>query len=146
MGDTRESELIQFITFINNLEPIEFSGIAKILCVALCDEEGKVRPYVDVLSDLIDNFCSIGRRQRREIFKLLKRVEKEKGLILDQKKTYAMKEYSSSALMVASALGGLFGSLGISTLMSLVDITRINRGEDPIFTREITDRYRVKIG
>ena len=44
-----DKELIQFITYINNLEPIEFTGIAKILCVSVftdnAEEEKKVRKY-----------------------------------------------------------------------------------------------------
>lgn len=78
MGDTLEKELIEFITIINRLEPVEFAGIVKILCVALADYSGKVRPYEEILSDLIDNFCKIGRRQRREIIKLLRQVKKDR--------------------------------------------------------------------
>ena len=79
MGNTKDRELISFITYINRLEPIEFSGIVKILCVALADESAKVRPYEDILSDLIDNFCSIGYRQRKKILRLLKNIEKDRA-------------------------------------------------------------------
>lgn len=79
MGDARDKELISFITYINRLEAVEFSAIVKILCVALADENAKVRPYEDILSDLIDNFCNIGRRQRKEILRLLKNVEKDRA-------------------------------------------------------------------
>lgn len=78
MGDTRERELIQFITYINNLETTEFAGIVKILCVAFTNDGKTVRPYEEILSDLIDNFCNLGKRQRREIMKLLRQVEKDR--------------------------------------------------------------------
>ena len=88
-----DKELIQFITYINNLEPIEFTGIAKILCVSVfadnAEEEKKVRKYEDILSDLMDNFCLLGRRQRREVFKLLRQVEKDRvkeKTLLEKKK------------------------------------------------------------
>lgn len=88
-----DKELIQFITYINNLEPIEFNGIAKILCVSIftdnTKEKKKIRKYEDILSDLMDNFCLLGRRQRKEIFKLLKQVEKDRikeKTLLEKKK------------------------------------------------------------
>lgn len=68
----------EFIKLISKLEPIEFIGIARILCVDIMDEANKTpRDFEDILSDVVVKFNSLARKQRRDILKVLRKVEKE---------------------------------------------------------------------
>lgn len=70
--------LVEFIELIPTLEPVEFLGLAKILCTNTVDENMKARPFEDILSDMIDRFLLTGRRQRKDIIKVMKNAKKEK--------------------------------------------------------------------
>ena len=70
--------LLEFIELIPTLEPVEFLGLAKILCTPTVDENMESRPFEDIFSDMIDRFLSTGRRQRKDIIKILKNANKEK--------------------------------------------------------------------
>ena len=68
----------KFINLLLKLEPVEIIGLARILCVDIIDKENKeIRDFYYILNDIIDKFNMIGRKQRREILSILKRVEKE---------------------------------------------------------------------
>lgn len=70
--------LIEFINLVPTLEPVEFLGLTKILCTSAVDEDMNPRPFEDILSDMIDRFVSTGRRQRKDILKVMKNAKKEK--------------------------------------------------------------------
>ena len=71
----KKNELIELIT---KLEPVEFIGLARILCVDIINEEDKTtRDFYDILNDIIDKFNTLARKQRREILSVLRRVKKE---------------------------------------------------------------------
>lgn len=70
--------LIEFINLVPTLEPVEFLGLAKILCTSTVDEDMNPRPFEDILNDMIDRFVSTGRRQRKDILKVLRNAKKEK--------------------------------------------------------------------
>lgn len=70
--------LLKFIELIPTLEPVEFLGLAKILCTTTVDENMEPRPFEDIFEDMIDKFLSVGRRQRKDIIKVLKNAKKEK--------------------------------------------------------------------
>lgn len=70
--------LIEFINLVPTLEPIEFLGLAKVLCTNTVDEDMAPRPFEDILSDMIDRFISTGSRQRKDILKVMKNAKKEK--------------------------------------------------------------------
>lgn len=71
----KKNELIELIT---KLEPVEFIGLARILCIDIINEEDKTtRDFYDVLNDIVNKFNTLARKQRREILSVLKRVKKE---------------------------------------------------------------------
>lgn len=71
----KKNELIELIT---KLEPIEFIGLARVLCVDIINKEDKTtRDFYDVLNDIVNKFNTLARKQRREILSVLRRVKKE---------------------------------------------------------------------
>lgn len=71
----KKNELMELIT---ELEPVEFIGLARVLCVDIINEEDKTtRDFYDILNDIIDKFNTLARKQRREILSVLRRVKKE---------------------------------------------------------------------
>ena len=71
----KKNKLIELIT---ELEPVEFIGLARVLCVDIINEEDKTtRDFYEVLNDIIDKFNTLARKQRREILSILRRVKKE---------------------------------------------------------------------
>lgn len=71
----KKNELMELIT---ELEPVEFIGLARVLCVDIMNEEDKTtRDFYDILNDIIDKFNTLARKQRREILSVLRRVKKE---------------------------------------------------------------------
>lgn len=71
----KKNKLIELIT---ELEPVEFIGLARVLCVDIINEEDKTtRDFYDMLNDIIDKFNTLARKQRREILSVLRRVKKE---------------------------------------------------------------------
>ena len=71
----KKNKLIELIT---ELEPVEFIGLARVLCVDIINEEDKTtRDFYDVLNDIVNKFHTLARKQRREILSVLRRVKKE---------------------------------------------------------------------
>ena len=71
----KKNKLIELIT---ELEPVEFIGLARVLCIDIINKEDKTtRDFYDMLNDIIDKFNTLARKQRREILSVLRRVKKE---------------------------------------------------------------------
>ena len=71
----KKNELIELIT---KLEPVEFIGLARVLCVDIINKEDKTTSdFYDVLNDIVNKFNTLARKQRREILSVLRRVKKE---------------------------------------------------------------------
>ena len=71
----KKNELIELIT---KLEPIEFIGLARVLCVDIINEEDKTtRDFYDILNDIVNKFHTLARKQRREILSVLRKVRNE---------------------------------------------------------------------
>lgn len=71
----KKNELMELIT---KLEPVEFIGLARILCIDIINEEDKTtRDFYDILNDIVNKFNTLARKQRREILSVLRRVKKE---------------------------------------------------------------------
>ena len=68
----------EFINLIKYLEPVEFIGLARILCVDIINKEDKTaRDFYDVLNDMVNKFNTLARKQRREILSVSKKVRNE---------------------------------------------------------------------
>ena len=74
----------EFFQLIKQLEPVEFIGLARILCVELINKETKQnRDFFEVFEDIINKFDTVGRKQKREILKVLRKVGKENARTKD---------------------------------------------------------------
>ena len=74
----------EFFQLIKQLEPVEFIGLARILCIELINKETKQnRDFFEVFKDIINKFDTIGRKQKREILKVLRKVGKENARTKD---------------------------------------------------------------
>lgn len=73
-----EKQFNQFLELILTLEPVEFIGLARILCIDLMSDDKKSRDFYDILKDMLDKFPTLGRKQRREIISVLKQNKKGK--------------------------------------------------------------------
>ena len=64
----------KFILEISKLEPIEFLGVAKVFNIDLFEdnEQKTPRKFEIVMSEIIDKFITLSRRQRRTIMKMIK--------------------------------------------------------------------------
>ena len=66
---------------VTKMEPLEFAGLAKLLGVAIVEDnpdkeaEQKVVPrsFTDVFADVMAKFDKLGRSKKREIIKLVKK-------------------------------------------------------------------------
>ena len=68
----------EFINLIKYLEPVEFIGLARVLCVDIINKENKTaRDFYDVLNDMVNKFNTLARKQRREILSVLRKVRNE---------------------------------------------------------------------
>ena len=69
-----EKNLEKFMLEISKLGPIEFLGLAKIFNIELFEDEGEKQPrdFEAVLSEVLDKYIQLSRRQRRTIMKLIK--------------------------------------------------------------------------
>ena len=71
----KKNKLIELIT---ELGPVEFIGLARVLCIDIINKEDKTaRDFYEVLNDIVDKFNTLARKQRREILSVLRRVKKE---------------------------------------------------------------------
>ena len=64
-------EVEKFIQLLGKMEVVEFAGIAQILKVKVVEDD-KPRKFEDVFNEIIDNFLKLNRRQRRNLFKIMK--------------------------------------------------------------------------
>ena len=69
-----EKNLEKFMLEISKLEPIEFLGLTKIFNIDLFsdEEEKNPREFEIILSEILDKYISLSRKQRRTIMKLVK--------------------------------------------------------------------------
>ena len=74
----------EFIYALAKCDIPSFLGVAKILCVKvdtmregadkdnLTKEDIEIRPFEDVVADMIDRFDSLGRNERRQIYEIVR--------------------------------------------------------------------------
>ena len=74
----------EFVYALAKCDIPSFLGVAKILCVKvdtmregadkdnLTKEDIEIRPFEDVVADMIDRFDSLGRNERRQIYEIVR--------------------------------------------------------------------------
>lgn len=67
------SKITFLLTGFSKLNAIELIGIARLLCVDIMEKEkDEMRPFEDILVDMITNYTTAARKSRRTIDKVLK--------------------------------------------------------------------------
>lgn len=67
------SKITFLLTGFSKLNAIELIGMARLLCVDIMKKEkDKMRPFEDILADMIVNYATAARKSRRTIDKVLK--------------------------------------------------------------------------
>lgn len=61
----------EFLSLISKLDPIQFLGLCRIMCVQVAIEK-EPRQFDNIFNDVITKFPTLGRKQRRDIIKVLK--------------------------------------------------------------------------
>ena len=74
----------EFVYALAKCDIPSFLGVAKILCIKveamregadkdnLTKEDIEIRPFEDVVADMIDRFDSLGRNERRQIYEIVR--------------------------------------------------------------------------
>lgn len=64
----------KFILEVSKLEPIEFFGLTKVFNIELVEDDDKKTPrkFEEVLSEILDKYIRLSRKQRRTITKMVK--------------------------------------------------------------------------
>lgn len=105
--EVSSEELLRFTQALVELEPLEFLGVLKMLCVEVREPTGgsnagapetnstpglaaqigksKARPFEILLSEAMDVYIKLGRKQRQELAVLLYDVRAEKQKIKTEK-------------------------------------------------------------
>lgn len=67
------SKITFLLTGFSKLNAIELIGMARLLCVDIMEKEkDEMRPFEDILVDMITNYTTAARKSRRTIDKVLK--------------------------------------------------------------------------
>lgn len=67
------SKITFLLTGFSKLNAIELIGMARLLCVDIMKKEkDEMRPFEDILTDMIVNYATAARKSRRTIDKVLK--------------------------------------------------------------------------
>ena len=61
----------EFLSLISKLNPVQFLGLCRIMCVQVAIEK-EPRQFDNIFNDVITKFPTLGRKQRRDIIKVLK--------------------------------------------------------------------------
>ena len=76
----------EFVYALAKCDIASFLGVAKILCVKvdalregankdnLTKEDIEIRPFEDVVAEMIDKFDSLGRTQRKELYDIVRKA------------------------------------------------------------------------
>ena len=62
----------KLLTLIIKMDPIQFTGMARILNVPLVGDEQQPRDFTDVLSDCLEHFSHLSRDAKRNLLSILK--------------------------------------------------------------------------
>lgn len=63
----------KFAKEVLKMEPINFFGIAKLMCVQVSLEgETSLRPVEDIIADIFNKFAELSNKKQKEILKLCK--------------------------------------------------------------------------
>lgn len=67
-----ERRLNKFASFLVKLEPVEFIGVARILCVELMNKEKQPKDFWDIFREMLEKFPQIPKSQQKQLLGVLK--------------------------------------------------------------------------
>lgn len=67
-------ELIRFVARVMSLKPLELNGLLRIMCIAPSREKHTKSPE-EIISEVIDGYIELGKKQRKELNELLIQVK-----------------------------------------------------------------------
>ena len=77
IDELKETIEQKFMRALIKLEPQEFIGVCRIFKVRLLEEDKKTaRDFIDIFSDLIENYSKANRERKREALKIVKEATK----------------------------------------------------------------------
>lgn len=76
-------ELNEFLTLVVRLEPIEFMGLAQVLCADISDED---LAFDELLEQMMDGLERASHKTRRDILKVMRQASEEKSAPLSRLK------------------------------------------------------------
>lgn len=75
----KDKGIKEVMDMMARLETIEFIGLARLLKVSLVQENDEdIRPFADIVEDMLVSYNKQNRKRRREIFKMLKNATKNR--------------------------------------------------------------------
>ena len=77
-----QKAVLEFLTLLNQLEPVEMAAISKILCVKLAGENGETKEGKVIVEEIVRSFSLLGRKQRRELIKVMRQAAKCKDKVV----------------------------------------------------------------
>ena len=69
---SKEKNFQDFLSAVSKLEPVEYCGLCKVLCVPMVDENKEAISFDETLEQVIDKFLRMSRKPRRQLMKVLK--------------------------------------------------------------------------
>ena len=69
---SKEKNFQDFLSAVSKLEPAEYCGLCKILCVPMVDENKEAIPFDATLEQVMERFLTMNRKPRRQLMKVLK--------------------------------------------------------------------------
>ena len=69
---SKEKKFQEFLSVVSRLEPAEYCGLCKILCVPMIDENKDPLPFDTTLEQVMDKFLEMSRKPRRQLMKVLR--------------------------------------------------------------------------
>lgn len=77
IDELKETIEQKFMRALIKLEPQEFIGVCRIFKVRLLEEDKKTaRDFIDIFSDLMENYSKANRERKREALKIVKEATK----------------------------------------------------------------------
>lgn len=74
---TGKRQIEHLCKYLTKLEPLEFTGICRMMNVGLIEEDGKtLRDAENLIQDIIDKYCEYNRIRRRNLMALLESIVK----------------------------------------------------------------------
>ena len=71
-----EKSFLEFVEIVSKLEPVEYCGLCKVLCVEMFDGETP-KPFDKTLEECMDKFLGMNRKPRRQLMKVLRDATKK---------------------------------------------------------------------